>query len=120
MELSSVFIRSHRPPQASPAVQRELMGASIVPLGRQRNLLMMAIAGSVWLAIYIGQSLRMAEVAGSAQGKVKGHRNILTPIVGYLEVSAHHEIGVPPAPVGVRGDGHPVTIIYLEANGRRF
>src|SRR5215211_5125975 len=96
------------------------MRASIVPLGGQRNLLMVTIACSVWLTIHVGQRLRMAEVTGSAQRKVKGHRNVPLPVVRHLELSAHHKIGEPLAPIGVRGECCPVIIIHLESNWRRF
>src|SRR5687767_4016836 len=66
IELGTVSIGPQRAPQASPAVQRELMRASIVPLGGQRNLLMMTIACSIWLTVHVGEGLRMAEVTGSA------------------------------------------------------
>src|SRR5687768_2460675 len=81
---------------------------------------MMTITSSIGLAVHIGQSFWMAEVAGCAQGQVKGHRRILRPIVRNLELSAHHEVGKPLAPVRVWVDRYPVTIIHLEADGRRL
>src|SRR5262245_59940441 len=62
----------------------------------------------------------MAEVAGRTQGKVKGNWSPPVPIVGHLELSAHHEIGEQLAPVGMRVERHPVTIIHFEADRRRL
>ncbi len=81
---------------------------------------MMTITGSIRLAIHVGQGLRMAKVAGSAQRKVKGHWSLPVPIAGHLELSAHHEIREPLTPVSVWGERYPVTIIHFEADRRRL
>src|SRR5688500_2446896 len=94
------------------------MRTSVMPFGGQLNFLMMTITGPIRLAVHIGQGLGMTEVAGSAQGKVKGHRSLLVPIVGHLELRAHDEVGEPLAPIGVRGERYPVMILHLESDGR--
>jgi hypothetical protein len=82
-------------------------------MGRKRDFLMMAVAGGVGVAIYVGQSFRMAEIAGLADGQVQGYRRIRFPAKRDLKPGAEDKIGIRLTPVGPPGDRGPVPIVNL-------
>ena len=67
---------------AGPAVEGQRSLASVPPLPRQQDLLVVAVAGRVGCAVHIGQGFGMAEIAGLADGQVEGHGRVRLPVVG--------------------------------------
>ena len=97
--------------EPGPAVECKAMRCPVAPLLGQQNLLVVAIAGRIGLAIDVGQGFRMAEFAGFALRQIERHRRVMRPLGGYGKLRAHHEIGAPGAPIGVGFDHVPTSIV---------
>ena len=70
--------------EACPAVEGEGVEVSVAVFGLEEDFLVVAVTGSVGLAVYVGKGLGVGEVAGVAEGEEEGDWGLVDRLIGWL------------------------------------